>query len=191
MKRRGMLALLGLTTTAAFIPKADAQPKVPDLKGKIKANKDYGPIGIPIGMIMPWSPNANATPPDRWLICDGRAVTRSHYHELFAAIGTTFGPGDGHSTFNLPDMRPKLDIPYMPSHSHSMEGIPFSFHNPRGAVGGAVGAWASPAPPAHQHQFGPPVYTTGRYIGNGEYEAVAVHNHFQPTMVIQHIIRAL
>lgn len=41
--------------------------------------------------------------PDGWLVCDGSAVSRSTYSSLFAAIGTTYGPGDGSTTFNLPD----------------------------------------------------------------------------------------
>lgn len=40
-----------------------------------------------------------------WLICDGSAVSRTTYADLFAAIGTTFGPGNGTTTFNLPETR--------------------------------------------------------------------------------------
>jgi microcystin-dependent protein len=40
-----------------------------------------------------------------WLLCDGRAVSRTTYARLFAKIGTTHGAGDGASTFNLPDAR--------------------------------------------------------------------------------------
>lgn len=43
--------------------------------------------------------------PSGWLKADGLAVSRSTYNDLFAAIGTTFGAGDGSSTFNLPDLR--------------------------------------------------------------------------------------
>lgn len=45
------------------------------------------------------------TMPDGWLPCDGRAVLRAQYPDLFAAIGTTWGAGDNVSTFNLPDGR--------------------------------------------------------------------------------------
>ena len=48
---------------------------------------------------------ANTTVPTGWLECDGAAVSRSTYATLFAAIGTTYGSGDGSSTFTLPDMR--------------------------------------------------------------------------------------
>lgn len=40
-----------------------------------------------------------------WLLCDGQAVSREIYRELFAALGTAYGSGDGNSTFNLPDCR--------------------------------------------------------------------------------------
>lgn len=43
--------------------------------------------------------------PAGWLKCNGRAVSRTIYADLFAAIGTSFGNGDGSTTFNLPDFR--------------------------------------------------------------------------------------
>ena len=45
------------------------------------------------------------TPPSGWLECNGAAVSRATYSTLFVAIGTTFGSGDGTTTFNLPDLR--------------------------------------------------------------------------------------
>jgi len=42
--------------------------------------------------------------PDGWLFCDGSAVSRSICSYLFTAIGTAYGPGDGSTTFNLPDI---------------------------------------------------------------------------------------
>lgn len=48
---------------------------------------------------------ARSTPPSGWLKANGAAVSRTTYAALFAAIGTTFGAGDGRSTFNLPDLR--------------------------------------------------------------------------------------
>ncbi|QKN87915.1 putative tail fiber protein [Acinetobacter phage vB_AbaP_Alexa] len=48
---------------------------------------------------------AGTTAPDGWLLCFGQAVSRTTYANLFAAIGTTYGAGDGSTTFNLPDCR--------------------------------------------------------------------------------------
>lgn len=57
--------------------------------------------------IMPGTiaPFAGGTIPAGWLACGGQAVSRATYAGLFAAISTTFGAGDGSTTFNLPDMR--------------------------------------------------------------------------------------
>jgi len=57
---------------------------------------------LPVATIVPWGGTAN-TPPVGFLFCDGSAVSRTMYPDLFAAIGTTYGPGDGSTTFNLPD----------------------------------------------------------------------------------------
>ena len=43
-----------------------------------------------------------------WLLCNGQAVSRTIYQELFATIGTTYGQGDGSTTFNVPDYRGKF-----------------------------------------------------------------------------------
>lgn len=64
--------------------------------------------GIPINQLVPSGAVqyfAMDTAPSGWLKADGSAVSRSTYSSLFSAIGTTFGSGDGSSTFNLPDLR--------------------------------------------------------------------------------------
>ena len=48
---------------------------------------------------------ATTTAPSGYLKCDGAAVSRTTYADLFTTIGTTWGAGDGSSTFNLPDLR--------------------------------------------------------------------------------------
>jgi hypothetical protein len=57
---------------------------------------------IPAGAIMPFAMNGA---PTGWLAADGTAVSRSTYATLFAAIATTYGVGDGATTFNVPDLR--------------------------------------------------------------------------------------
>lgn len=48
---------------------------------------------------------ATASAPTGYLKCNGAAVSRTTYADLFAAIGTTYGAGDGSTTFNVPDLR--------------------------------------------------------------------------------------
>lgn len=57
---------------------------------------------IPVGSVMPY---AGSSAPTGWLLAYGQAVSRTTYAGLFAVIGTTYGSGDGSSTFNLPDLR--------------------------------------------------------------------------------------
>lgn len=57
---------------------------------------------VPPGAIMHFAQN---NPPAGWIKANGAAVSRSVYSNLFAAIGTTFGAGDGSTTFTLPDLR--------------------------------------------------------------------------------------
>ena len=54
----------------------------------------------------------STTAPQGWLTCDGSAVSRTTYAELYALIGDSYGNGDGSTTFNLPDMRGKGAIGY-------------------------------------------------------------------------------
>jgi microcystin-dependent protein len=53
---------------------------------------------------------AGSTIPTGWLACDGTAVDRTTYADLFTAIGVTFGAGNGSTTFNLPDTRSRMPI---------------------------------------------------------------------------------
>lgn len=55
-------------------------------------------------------PTARSSAPSGWLLCDGSAVSRTTYATLFAAIGTTYGTGDGSTTFNVPDMRGRAPV---------------------------------------------------------------------------------
>lgn len=62
---------------------------------------------VPAGGILAYGA---AAAPTGFLLCDGSAVSRATYATLFGIIGTTFGAGDGSSTFNVPDMRGKFPI---------------------------------------------------------------------------------
>lgn len=53
---------------------------------------------------------AGATAPTGWLLCNGSAVSRTTYAALFEVIGTTYGAGNGSTTFNLPDLRGRVPV---------------------------------------------------------------------------------
>jgi phage-related tail fiber protein len=72
------------------------------LDTKIKAITDSIVSRVPPGVIMMYGSN---TPPSGWLECNGAAISRTTYSALFSVIGTTYGSGNGTTTFNLPDLR--------------------------------------------------------------------------------------
>jgi microcystin-dependent protein len=57
----------------------------------------------PIGALMPYG--GSSAPNAEWLLCDGSAISRATYATLFTRLSTSFGAGDGSTTFNIPDMR--------------------------------------------------------------------------------------
>jgi microcystin-dependent protein len=63
--------------------------------------------GIPTATIVPWS---SASVPTGFLECNGQTVSRSTYSALFAIVGTTYGAGDGSSTFLVPDLQDNVAV---------------------------------------------------------------------------------
>lgn len=57
---------------------------------------------VPSGTVLPF---AGSTAPSGYQLCYGQAISRTTYASLFSAIGTTYGAGDGSTTFNVPDLR--------------------------------------------------------------------------------------
>lgn len=74
----------------------------------------------PIGTIQAYG-GASSAIPQGWLYCNGAAVSRTIYAELFAVIGTSFGTGDGSTTFNIPDLRGEF-LRGAGNNSHSNQG---------------------------------------------------------------------
>ena len=64
----------------------------------------YNAVAVPAGMIMAFAGTSDNIP-DGWLLCDGSAISRSEYSNLYSAIGVSWGTGDNSTTFNLPDLR--------------------------------------------------------------------------------------
>ena len=90
----------GSTVTANYF-KGVPSEKVDELIEAAETISNYAPAGS----VMIW---AGTTVPAGYLLCDGSAVSRTTYSALFAAIGTTYGVGDGSSTFNLPNFQDRV-----------------------------------------------------------------------------------
>lgn len=96
-------------------------------------------VGSPAGEIRMYAGSADYFYLPGWLICDGSAVSRTEYPALFDAIGTTYGAGDGSTTFNIPNLQGR--VPLGVSSSYAL-----------GAKGGAATHTLTAAQiPAHTH----------------------------------------
>jgi microcystin-dependent protein len=120
---------------------------------------------IPAGVIWEYG---GAAAPTGWLLCNGAAVSRATYAALFAIIGTTYGSGDGSTTFNVPDRRDRVSVGAGSSYSRGQTGGAVTAttstdgsHNHTGNTGGTTLTVAQI--PGHQH--------TGSTSTNGD------HNH--------------
>ena len=92
-------------TGAPEFPNGIRAATVTDEAGTGAPSFPFGAVGIegvPTGAFMFFAMN---TPPTGWLKANGAAISRTTYSALFDAIGTTFGSGNGSTTFNLPDLR--------------------------------------------------------------------------------------
>lgn len=95
---------------------------------------------VPTGSIMQF---AGGSSPTGWLICDGSTVSRTTYATLFSVIGTTYGSGDGSTTFNLPNTAGKSVFGY-----NSGDG---SFNSLGGTGGSKTATLSTNELPAHTH----------------------------------------
>lgn len=115
--------------------------------------------GVPVGAITAYGGTAD---PDGWLICDGRAISRTTYANLFAVIGTTYGAGDGSTTFNIPDLRQRFPLGKAASGTGSTMG----------ESGGAINhSHSISAEASHTHSIDPPRVSTISLGGNTFYAA--------------------
>lgn len=166
---------------------------------------------MPTASLMPY---AGSSAPTGYLLCDGAAISRTTYSDLFGIIGLTYGVGDGSTTFNIPDLRGRViagqddmggsSANRLTNQSGGLNG------DTLGATGGSETHTLSVSEiPSHRH---PPhenitgitggfVYNTsaGSGAGNGggfEYEADTglaggggSHNNVQPTIILNYIIK--
>lgn len=151
---------------------------------------------LPIGSILPF---AGSTIPENWLECKGQAVSRTDYAELFSAIGTIWGTGDGSTTFNLPDLQGRVTV------GKDEDDTDF---DEVGKTGGEKEHTLTVAEmPAHNHNFNKTNVATmagsganemSQISGGRTYELLGIqntggsqaHNNLQPYAVSAYIIKA-
>lgn len=162
----------------------------------LAATADTNPVGTVIEGL--WT-----SAPSGYLLTDGAAVSRATYANLFAVIGTTYGSGDGSTTFNLPDLRGRvtvqrssdtefdvlgekygakthtLTISQIPSHSHTVPTYygPSSMQHQAGGEGQVAQAGSGYAGWANPQ---PVTVATG---------GGAAHNIIQPSVVVNRAIK--
>jgi microcystin-dependent protein len=88
-----------------MMPGLDAKPLKRSMRKQVRAAIPQEMV--PTGVYLPFG---GSTAPDGYLLCNGSAVSRRTYAGLFAVIGTTFGVGDGSTTFNVPNLANRLPI---------------------------------------------------------------------------------
>ena len=152
---------------------------------------------------------AGSVAPVGFLLCDGAAVSRTTYSDLFAAVGTVYGPGNGTTTFNIPNFNGRTSVgtgtytdtvsgsitrsigqvigaekhvlttAQMPSHTHIQDAHSHTITTPVG--GGGAGSGGTVAFPTGQTGF---TVATNQYTGGD-----LSHNNMQPSLVILKMIK--
>lgn len=136
------------------IPQATPQPApiLVDTSGNMQPGNSYDYF-MPAGLIMAYG---GATTPTGWLLCDGSAVSRTTYANLFSAIGTSWGSGDGFTTFNIPDCRGLFLRGVSGGSGRDPDAASRTAVNPGGNSGNSVGSYEADQYRSHSHGVSDP-----------------------------------
>jgi len=197
-----------VVTTASIADDAVTTAKIPD--AAITAAKLAVGAAFVAGMVMPY---AGSSAPSGWLLAYGQDVSRTTYSDLFSAIGTTYGSGDGSTTFTLPDLRGRTVAGQDDMGGTSADRLTDQTGGLNGDTLGATGGsethtLTEAELAAHSHSLG----TNGRVqVGNDDGTAYSgkwlsgsgstitystedtgsdtAHNNVQPTIILNYIIK--
>lgn len=123
-----------------------------------------GVEGVNTGLVVPWGNNST---PSGFLDCDGAAVSRTTYSALFAVIGTTYGVGDGSTTFNVPDLTDKVVVGKSPTKALASSGGANTVTS-TGNIGGSAGNTTLTTPTIAPHSHPMTSGATGKMSPNPE-----------------------
>lgn len=152
------------------------------------------------------------TAPTGWLLCHGQEISRTQYSDLFAALGTTYGSGDGSTTFNLPDLRGRVIA--APDNMGGTAAGRLNWSTTRGTSGGSQTHTIGESElPAHNHKLYDSAQGSGGTYGPTMGSALSQttvstanshhgwwtsiqggtvgqpHNNMQPTILLNYIIK--
>lgn len=158
---------------------------------------------VPSGCLIPF---AGTLEPPGWLLCAGQNVSRATYGVLFAVIGTTYGVGDGTTTFTLPDLRGRVVAGKDDMGGTSANRLTGTSGGVSGSVLGASGGAQTHTltiaeMPSHNHTVIAAIVSGSVESGNGDNEPTnstrttnntggdQPHNNVQPTMILNYLIK--
>ena len=197
----------GGTSVGSSITIADTDGVVVNDGGTMKSvpASDFKEYIMPTGALMPY---AGTSAPTGFLLCYGQAISRSTYADLFSAISTTYGTGDGSSTFNLPDLRGRVVAGQDDMGGSSADRLTDQTGGLNGDTLGDTGGsethtLSTAQMPAHTHTVAAQQQVGGDSTnrgGSGQLGAAATittsstgsgsaHNNVQPTIILNYIIR--
>lgn len=158
---------------------------------------------FPPGVTIPY---AGSSAPAGWVLCQGQALSRTTFSALFAIIGTTYGPGNGSTTFNIPDLRGRFVAGKDDMGGVAANRLTGTSGGVNGSVLGASGGAETHVltiaeMPAHSHTVLAAFVTGNSEGGSGDNEATnqtrttstvgsnVAHNNVPPALVLNYIIK--